>query len=102
MFIFLLTFNSLFQLEAILGQHGLVVITRNGSNPERFIFNSDLLSKHRRSIHIVTNWVPNEISSTLARRFLSRKLSVKYLLDDSVIEYINKHELYHAPSNEET
>lgn len=82
------------QLESILGQHGLVVITRSGSNPEQFIFDSDLLSKYRRNITIVTNWVANDVSSTLARRFIARNLSVKYLLDDNVIDYINKHSLY--------
>jgi nicotinamide mononucleotide adenylyltransferase len=84
-----------------LGQHGLVVITRSGSKPEQFIFDSDLLSKYRRNITIVTNWVANDVSSTLARRFLGRGLSVKYLLDDSMIDYINKHELYRS-SNFET
>jgi len=88
------------QLEAILGQHGLVVITRSGSNPEQFIFDSDLLSKYRRNITIVTNWVANDVSSTLARRLIGRGLSVKYLLDDSVIEYIKKHELYQNCSSE--
>lgn len=34
-------------IEAIIGQHGLVVISRAGSNPEQFIFNSDLLSRYR-------------------------------------------------------
>uniref|UniRef100_U5ETA0 Nicotinamide-nucleotide adenylyltransferase n=1 Tax=Corethrella appendiculata TaxID=1370023 RepID=U5ETA0_9DIPT len=81
-------------LEAILGQHGIVVISRSGSDPHQFVFNSDLLSRYKKNITIVTNWVPNEISSTLARRFLSRGLSVKYLLDDAVVEYIRKKGLY--------
>lgn len=81
-------------IEAIIGQHGLVVISRAGSNPEQFIFNSDLLSRHRRNITIVTNWVTNDVSSTLVRRLLGRGLSVKYLLDDYVTEYIKKHLLY--------
>ncbi|KAG5670066.1 hypothetical protein PVAND_000352 [Polypedilum vanderplanki] len=81
-------------LEAILGQHGIVVISRNGSDVERFIFESDLLSQYRPNINIVTNWIANEVSSTLARRFISRGLSVKYIIDDYVIEYINKHGLY--------
>lgn len=89
------------QLEAILSQHGLVVITRSGSKPEQFIFDSDLLSKYSRNITIVTNWVPNDVSSTLARKFIGRGLSVKYLLDESVIDYIKKHDLYHN-SNFET
>uniref|UniRef100_A0A182VV24 Cytidyltransferase-like domain-containing protein n=1 Tax=Anopheles minimus TaxID=112268 RepID=A0A182VV24_9DIPT len=81
-------------LEAILGYHGVVVISRAGSNPEQFIFNSDLLSRYRRNITIVTNWVTNDVSSTLIRRLLSRGLSVKYLLDDHVAEYIRKFGLF--------
>ncbi|XP_058058060.1 uncharacterized protein LOC131209091 isoform X1 [Anopheles bellator] len=81
-------------LEAILGYHGIVVISRAGSNPEQFIFNSDLLSRYRRNITIVTNWVTNDVSSTLIRRLLSRGLSVKYLLDEHVTEYIKKFGLF--------
>uniref|UniRef100_A0A182K166 Cytidyltransferase-like domain-containing protein n=1 Tax=Anopheles christyi TaxID=43041 RepID=A0A182K166_9DIPT len=81
-------------LEAILGYHGIVVISRAGSNAEQFIFNSDLLSRYRRNITIVTNWVTNDVSSTLMRRLLSRGLSVKYLLDDHVAEYIRKFGLF--------
>ncbi|XP_035908685.1 nicotinamide/nicotinic acid mononucleotide adenylyltransferase 1 isoform X1 [Anopheles stephensi] len=81
-------------LEAILGYHGIVVISRAGSNPEQFIFNSDLLSRYRRNITIVTNWVTNDVSSTLIRRLLGRGLSVKYLLDDHVAEYIRKFGLF--------
>uniref|UniRef100_A0A182SM02 Uncharacterized protein n=1 Tax=Anopheles maculatus TaxID=74869 RepID=A0A182SM02_9DIPT len=87
-------------LEAILGYHGIVVISRAGSNPEQFIFNSDLLSRYRRNITIVTNWVTNDVSSTLIRKLLSRGLSVKYLLDDHVAEYIRKFSLF--GSNNET
>ncbi|XP_059611472.1 nicotinamide/nicotinic acid mononucleotide adenylyltransferase 1 isoform X2 [Phlebotomus argentipes] len=85
-------------IEAILGHHGIVVISRSGSNPEQFIFNSDILSKYRRNITIVTNWVPNEVSSTMIRRLLSRGQSVKYLLDDSVTDYIMKNSLFGANS----
>lgn len=81
-------------IEAILGHHGIVVISRAGSNPEQFIFNSDVLSRYKRNITIVTNWVTNDVSSTLVRRFLSRGMSVKYLLEDKVIDYIKKNGLY--------
>lgn len=90
------SFELFWQLEAILGQHGLVVITRSGTSPEKFIFESDLLSKYSANITIVTNWVANDVSSTLARRFISRGLSVKYLLDDNTIDYITKHQLYRS------
>jgi nicotinamide mononucleotide adenylyltransferase len=82
------------QIEAIVGQHGIVVVSRSGSNPEQFIFNSDLLSKYRHNITLVTNWVANEVSSTLVRRLFRRNMSVKYLLDDSIIDYVKRNGLY--------
>ncbi|XP_058826277.1 nicotinamide/nicotinic acid mononucleotide adenylyltransferase 3 isoform X2 [Topomyia yanbarensis] len=81
-------------IEAIVGQHGIVVVSRAGSNPEQFIFNSDILSRYRKNITIVTNWVTNDVSSTLVRRLLSRGMSIKYLLDDYVMEYIKQQGLY--------
>lgn len=34
------------QIDAIVGEYGLVVITREGSNPNKFIYDSDILSKY--------------------------------------------------------
>lgn len=107
-------------MEGILGEHGIVVITRAGTDPDRFIFESDLLTRFRvniicpahnylqcimklffklqKNITIVTNWVPNEVSSTMARRHLSRGLSVKYMLDDIVVDYIKHNNLFGAQS----
>ncbi|XP_077296928.1 nicotinamide mononucleotide adenylyltransferase isoform X2 [Arctopsyche grandis] len=81
-------------LEIILGEYGLVVITRSGNNPEKFIYDSDVLTKYRRNITIITNWVPNEVSSTMIRRLIRRGESVKYLIDDSIISYVKMHQLY--------
>lgn len=81
-------------IAQIVGKHGLVVITRNGTNPERFIYDSDILSKLRGSIHIVTEWISNEVSSTHIRRALQRGNSVKYLIQDLVVQYIKDHDLY--------
>uniref|UniRef100_A0A1B0FG72 Nicotinamide-nucleotide adenylyltransferase n=1 Tax=Glossina morsitans morsitans TaxID=37546 RepID=A0A1B0FG72_GLOMM len=69
-------------IEDIVAHHGLVVITRSGANPERFIFDSDVLTKYQRNITLVTNWVPNDVSSTVIRRLLARGQSVKYLIND--------------------
>ncbi|RZC42954.1 nicotinamide mononucleotide adenylyltransferase 1 [Asbolus verrucosus] len=81
-------------IEAIVGQHGLVVITRSKTNPLEFIYNSDVLTKYMSNITIVTEWIRNEVSSTKIRRALRRSESVKYLLSDKVIDYIYKHGLY--------
>ncbi|XP_076240277.1 nicotinamide mononucleotide adenylyltransferase isoform X2 [Calliopsis andreniformis] len=83
-------------IDAIVGEHGLVVITREGSNPNKFIYDSDILSRHMHNIYIVTEWIPNEVSSTRIRRALKRGESVRYLLQDAVIDYVYKHGIYDA------
>ncbi|XP_018332397.1 nicotinamide/nicotinic acid mononucleotide adenylyltransferase 1 isoform X2 [Agrilus planipennis] len=81
-------------IAAIVGQHGLVVITRENSNPLKFIYESDLLTRYMANIIIVTEWIRNEISSTRIRRALRRSESVKYLIPDIVINYIHTNGLY--------
>ncbi|CAB4059128.1 NMNAT [Lepeophtheirus salmonis] len=61
-----------------------------------FIYNSDILTKYKNNIHLVTEWITNDISSTKVRRAMRRNESVKYLIPDEVIEYISEHGLYGA------
>uniref|UniRef100_A0A2P2I5G8 Nicotinamide-nucleotide adenylyltransferase n=1 Tax=Hirondellea gigas TaxID=1518452 RepID=A0A2P2I5G8_9CRUS len=81
-------------IETIVGKFGIVVVTREGSNPYKFIYESDTLSRLQRNIQIVTEWISNEVSSSKVRRALKRGESVKYLLQDAVIDYIRTHVLY--------
>ncbi|XP_058959385.2 nicotinamide/nicotinic acid mononucleotide adenylyltransferase 1-like isoform X3 [Pocillopora verrucosa] len=81
-------------IEEIVGKHGLVVISRVGFNPESFIYESDVLTKYINNIHIVTDWISNDVSSTKVRRALRRSESVKYLIPDPVIDYIKENKLY--------
>ncbi|XP_076354177.1 nicotinamide/nicotinic acid mononucleotide adenylyltransferase 1-like isoform X2 [Tachypleus tridentatus] len=81
----------------IVGNFGLVVVTRKGSNPQKFIYESDVLTKYQWNIHLVTEWITNDISSTKIRRALRRGESVRYLLQDSVIQYIKDQKLYQDP-----
>ncbi|XP_045506685.1 nicotinamide/nicotinic acid mononucleotide adenylyltransferase 1 isoform X4 [Colias croceus] len=83
-------------LETILGQHGIVVVSRAGSDPGRFIYESDMLYKYRRNVILVTNYIVNEVSSTVLRRLVRRGESAKYLTDDAVLAYIRQHRLYGA------
>lgn len=66
---------------------------------ERLIFWKKIIIQKQKHINVVTNWVPNEISSTLARRYIRRGLSVKYMLDDNVVEYIRQNKLYNIDSS---
>merc|ERR1712059_46779 len=81
-------------LTTILRDYGMVVVSREGSNPEKFIYKSDLLTKYRNNIHIVTEWIANDVSSTKVRTAIRRSDSVKYLVPDPVVEYIAANNLY--------
>ncbi|KAJ0067415.1 hypothetical protein NL108_006985 [Boleophthalmus pectinirostris] len=87
-------------IEEIVGRFGLVCITRSGNEPLKFIHQSDTLWKHRKNIHIVQEWVTNEISATHVRRAIRRGCSVRYLLPDSVLNYICEHKLYTEESEQ--
>ena len=47
-------------LTTIVRDYGIVVISREGSNPEKFIYNSDLLTRYQHNIHIITEWITND------------------------------------------
>ncbi|XP_023935492.1 nicotinamide/nicotinic acid mononucleotide adenylyltransferase 3 isoform X2 [Bicyclus anynana] len=83
-------------IEAIVGRHGLVVVSRAGSDPGKFIYESDALYKHRKNVLLMTNYITNEVSSTVIRRLLRRGESAKYLTDDGVLAYIRQYRLYGA------
>ncbi|XP_063076116.1 nicotinamide/nicotinic acid mononucleotide adenylyltransferase 3-like [Engraulis encrasicolus] len=81
-------------VEEVAGRFGLVCVSRGAQQPDRAVHESDLLSRHRGNVHLVREWVRNETSATEVRRALRRGLSVKYLLPDDVIDYIQQHGLY--------
>jgi len=81
-------------LITIVRDYGLVVISREGSNPQKFIYNSDLLTLYQHNIHIVTEWVSNDVSSTKIRTAVRRGSSIKYLVPDNVSKYIEDNKLY--------
>uniref|UniRef100_H3A8I9 Nicotinamide-nucleotide adenylyltransferase n=1 Tax=Latimeria chalumnae TaxID=7897 RepID=H3A8I9_LATCH len=84
----------------IVGKFGLVCISRGGTNAQKFIYESDVLWKYKNNIAVVEEWIPNEISATRIRRSLRRGRSVRYLLPELVVDYIEKNDLYSAESEE--
>lgn len=81
-------------VEEVAGRFGLVCVSRGGLQSERTVHESDIFSRHRQNIFLVTEWVRNETSATEVRRALRRGASVKYLIPDSVLQYIHQHNLY--------
>ncbi|XP_075046363.1 nicotinamide/nicotinic acid mononucleotide adenylyltransferase 1-like isoform X2 [Mixophyes fleayi] len=84
----------------IVSSFGLVCIARLGSDARKFIYESDVLWKYKDNIHLVEEWITNDISSTKVRRALRRGLSVRYLVPDPVLDYIQAHDLYNEESEE--
>uniref|UniRef100_A0A1J3K610 Nicotinamide-nucleotide adenylyltransferase n=1 Tax=Noccaea caerulescens TaxID=107243 RepID=A0A1J3K610_NOCCA len=82
------------QVKTICKDYGIVCIRREGQDVENMIFGDKILYETRGNIRIVNNFVPNQISSSRLRQCMSRGLSVKYLTEDGVIDYIRLHQLY--------
>ncbi|GAB1289258.1 Nicotinamide/nicotinic acid mononucleotide adenylyltransferase 1 [Apodemus speciosus] len=87
-------------ITQIVANFGLICITRTGTDPQKFIYESDVLWKHRSNIHLVKEWITNDISSTNIRRALRRGQSIRYLVPDLVQEYIQEHDLYNSESED--
>ncbi|XP_006178447.1 nicotinamide/nicotinic acid mononucleotide adenylyltransferase 1 [Camelus dromedarius] len=87
-------------ITKIVGEYGLICVTRAGNDAQKFIYESDVLWKHQNNIHLVNEWITNDISSTKIRRALRRGQSIHYLVPDLVREYIEKHNLYSSESEE--
>ncbi|KAL3650559.1 hypothetical protein CASFOL_006962 [Castilleja foliolosa] len=82
------------QVKTICREFGLVCIRRGGQNVEDVIAKDDILNEFKNNILIVDEVFPNGISSTGLRDCISRGLSVKYLTEDDVIDYIRQNKLY--------
>ncbi|XP_053136852.1 nicotinamide/nicotinic acid mononucleotide adenylyltransferase 1 [Hemicordylus capensis] len=87
-------------ITEIVANHGMVCITRVGNNAQKFIYESDVLWRHKENIHLVEEWITNDISATKIRRALRRGQSVRYLVPDLVQAYIEQHDLYTAESED--
>ncbi|KAL9814446.1 putative nucleotidyltransferase [Arabidopsis thaliana] len=82
------------QLRTICKDYGIVCIRREGQDVENMISGDEILNENCANVKIVDNTVPNQISSSRLRQCISRGLSVKYLTEDGVIDYIRQHQLY--------
>lgn len=75
----------------MINDFGVVIIERVEAGGEDF---DESEFAANPNIHIIHQEVRMEISSTKVRGLLSRGHSVRYLIPDSVIKYINENGLY--------
>ena len=73
--------------------YGILVVTRRGS--ESFLDHvPDDCEFKSTGIHTIEEWVPNEISSTKVRYGIKNGLSVRHLIPDPVLLFIQERKLY--------
>ncbi|TFK44905.1 hypothetical protein BDQ12DRAFT_673786 [Crucibulum laeve] len=78
-------------LDHILGRYGTFIVERAGSGMDQA---TDSLAKWRHNIYLISQLIQNDVSSTKVRLFLRRGLSVRYLLPNPVVDYIEQNGLY--------
>lgn len=81
-------------LHHILGRYGCLIVERTGADVWSFLLSHDLLWQYRRNLLVVKQTIYNDISSSKVRLFVRRGYSIKYLLPNSVIHYIEQNQLY--------
>jgi len=78
-------------LDHILGRYGCLIVERAGTGMDQA---TDSLARWRNNIYLISQLIQNDVSSTKVRLFLRRGLSVRYLLPNAVVDYIDRNELY--------
>ncbi|RHZ72459.1 hypothetical protein Glove_242g80 [Diversispora epigaea] len=81
-------------LHHILGDYGVLIVERTGADVWGFLLSHDILYQHRKNVYVIKQLIYNDISSTKVRLFIKRGMSIKYLLPNSVINYIHANNLY--------
>ncbi|PWN91878.1 Nucleotidylyl transferase [Acaromyces ingoldii] len=89
-------------LHHILGKYGCMIVERTGADVWSFLLSHDLLWRYRKNLKVVKQTIFNDISSSKVRLFVRRGQSIKYLLPNSVIHYIEQHQLYRLPKELDT
>ncbi|XXQ34074.1 Nicotinamide-nucleotide adenylyltransferase [Plasmodiophora brassicae] len=82
------------QVQRIVSEFGVAVMERTGCSIEAIVDANPLLKPARDNIFPVARPVVNDISSTIVRKLIADRRSIKYLVPDLVAAYIAQHNLY--------
>ena len=77
----------------IFGKFSVFILERMGTDLDRTI---KQLERFKGNIHVVPQLIQNDVSSTKIRSLRKQKMSIRYLVPDPVISYIEEHNLYGA------
>ncbi|KAF2098200.1 Nucleotidylyl transferase [Rhizodiscina lignyota] len=79
-------------LDHILNNYKIFAVERAGTDIDDAL--ATLGQKFKDNIYVVHQLIQNDVSSTKIRLFLKRDMSVRYLIPQPVIQYIDEHGLY--------
>ncbi|KAK4190980.1 Nicotinamide/nicotinic acid mononucleotide adenylyltransferase 1 [Podospora australis] len=85
-------------LDVILGSYGAFIVERSGTDVDEAL---STLRQYENNIWVISQVIQNDISSTKVRLFLKKDLSVRYLIPDPVVDYIEEHGLYQENQTKE-
>ncbi|MCJ1269169.1 hypothetical protein MMC22_009058 [Lobaria immixta] len=78
-------------LNHILGDFPLFILERMGTDLGQTI---SQLARFKGTIHVISQLIQNDVSSTKVRLLRRQGMSIRYLVPDPVVSYIEKHGLY--------
>lgn len=78
-------------LHYILGNYPLFILERIGTDLSKTIAQ---LERFKGDFQIIPQLIQNDVSSTKIRSFRKQGMSIRYLVPDNVISYIEEHGLY--------
>ncbi|KUI53079.1 hypothetical protein VP1G_00313 [Cytospora mali] len=78
-------------LDHILKNFGAFIIERTGTDIDEALAG---LKDYKDNIHVIPQVITNDVSSTKVRLMRKRDLSLRYIVPEPVIEYIDQHGLY--------
>lgn len=78
-------------LKHILGDYPLFILERMGTDLGQTI---SQLERFKGTIHVIHQLIQNDVSSTKVRLLRRQGKSIRYLVPDSVVSYIEEHSLY--------
>ncbi|EGG22569.1 nicotinamide-nucleotide adenylyltransferase [Cavenderia fasciculata] len=75
-------------------KYGIICIERPGTNFQEILDANPILQANKNNIYHVPVGITNDLSSTKIRDMISKGLSINYLTEAPVIDYIHKNNLY--------
>ena len=78
-------------LKHILGDFPLFILERMGTDLGQTI---SQLARFKGTVHVIPQLIQNDVSSTKVRLLRRQGMSIRYLVPDPVVSYIEKHGLY--------